>query len=56
MSEAVVTEPSQAGGFLESSCGAGDSAASFDDGIVDTAKYVNTNILLQTLDVFLSSA
>ena len=42
MSEAVVME-SRAGGFLESSCGAGDSAASLDDGIVDAAKYVHTN-------------
>ncbi|XP_042273566.1 long-chain-fatty-acid--CoA ligase ACSBG2 isoform X2 [Thunnus maccoyii] len=37
MSEAVVMEPPRPGGFLESSCGTGDSAASLDDGIVDTA-------------------
>ncbi|CAG5863715.1 unnamed protein product [Menidia menidia] len=37
MSEAVVMEPSQAGGFLESPCGAQHSAASLDDGTVDTA-------------------
>ncbi|TMS19874.1 Long-chain-fatty-acid--CoA ligase ACSBG2 [Larimichthys crocea] len=30
-------EPPRTGGFLESSCGAGSSAASLDDGIVDTA-------------------
>lgn len=36
MSEAVVMEPPRPGGFLESSCGAGDSAPS----LVDTAKYV----------------
>uniref|UniRef100_A0A1A8IEP3 Long-chain-fatty-acid--CoA ligase ACSBG2 n=1 Tax=Nothobranchius kuhntae TaxID=321403 RepID=A0A1A8IEP3_NOTKU len=35
-SEAVVMEPPHAAGFLES-CGAGDSAASFDDLVVDTA-------------------
>lgn len=38
MSEAVVLEPAGPGGLLESSC-----AASLDDGIVDTAKYVHTN-------------
>lgn len=43
MSEAVVMEPPRTGGFLESSCGAGSSAASLDDGIVDTAKYVQAN-------------
>uniref|UniRef100_A0A671WYL1 Long-chain-fatty-acid--CoA ligase ACSBG2 n=1 Tax=Sparus aurata TaxID=8175 RepID=A0A671WYL1_SPAAU len=37
MSEAVVMEPPRADGFLESSCGVGDSAASLDDCIVDTA-------------------
>ncbi|XP_047443161.1 long-chain-fatty-acid--CoA ligase ACSBG2 isoform X2 [Mugil cephalus] len=37
MSEAVVMEPPRADGFMESSCGTGDSAASLDDGIVDTA-------------------
>ncbi|KAM6922065.1 long-chain-fatty-acid--CoA ligase ACSBG2 [Xenentodon cancila] len=37
MSEAVVMEPPQADGFLESSCGARNSAASLDDGNVDTA-------------------
>ncbi|XP_032429055.1 long-chain-fatty-acid--CoA ligase ACSBG2 isoform X1 [Xiphophorus hellerii] len=35
MSEPVVVEPPKAGGTLES-CGAGDSSASLDDGIVDT--------------------
>lgn len=43
MSEAAVMEPHRAGGFLESSCGVADSAASLDDGIMDTAKYVRTN-------------
>lgn len=43
-SEAVVMEPPRAGGLLES-CGTGDSAASLDDVIVDTAKYVNTNLV-----------
>ena len=43
MSEAVVMEPPRADGFLESSCGVGDSAASLDDCIVDTAKYVHAN-------------
>lgn len=42
MSEAVVMGPPRTDGFLESSCGAGDSAASLDDGVVDTAKYVCT--------------
>lgn len=42
MSEAVVMEPPRPGGFLESSCSTGDSAASLDDGIVDTVKYVHT--------------
>ncbi|XP_034561105.1 long-chain-fatty-acid--CoA ligase ACSBG2 isoform X1 [Notolabrus celidotus] len=37
MSEAVGMEPQRASGFLESSCGAGSSAASLDDGIADTA-------------------
>ncbi|XP_041862858.1 long-chain-fatty-acid--CoA ligase ACSBG2 isoform X2 [Melanotaenia boesemani] len=37
MSEAVVMEPPQTGGFLNSSCGTGHSAASFDEGTVDTA-------------------
>ncbi|XP_043986504.1 long-chain-fatty-acid--CoA ligase ACSBG2 isoform X1 [Gambusia affinis] len=36
MSEPVVVEPPKAGGTLES-CGAGDSSASLDDGIVDPA-------------------
>lgn len=44
MSEPVVVEPPKAGGTLES-CGAGDRSASLDDGIVDTAKYVNKNAL-----------
>ncbi|XP_030583871.1 long-chain-fatty-acid--CoA ligase ACSBG2 [Archocentrus centrarchus] len=35
--EAGVMEPPRAAGFLESSCVTGDSAASLDDGIVDTA-------------------
>lgn len=43
MSEAVVMEPPRADGFLDSSCGVGDSAASLDDCIVDTAKYVRAN-------------
>lgn len=43
MSEAVVMEPPRAGGFLESSCGPGDSAASLDDVAPDAAKYVHTN-------------
>ncbi|XP_061594761.1 long-chain-fatty-acid--CoA ligase ACSBG2 isoform X2 [Cololabis saira] len=37
MSDAVVMEPPQADGFLESSCGARSSAASLDDGTADTA-------------------
>lgn len=37
MSEAAGMEPPRAVGFLESSCGVGDSAASLDDAIVDTA-------------------
>ncbi|XP_076580356.1 long-chain-fatty-acid--CoA ligase ACSBG2 [Chaetodon auriga] len=37
MSEAVVMEPPRANGLLKSSCGAGNSAASLDDDIVDTA-------------------
>ncbi|XP_069574168.1 long-chain-fatty-acid--CoA ligase ACSBG2 isoform X2 [Brachyistius frenatus] len=36
MSEAVVMEPPRGGGRLGSSCGAGESAASLDDVIVDT--------------------
>lgn len=44
VSEAVVMEPPQAGGF-QGSCGAGDGAASLDDVIVDTAKYVDGNAL-----------
>lgn len=43
MSEAGVTEPPREVGFLESPCVTADSAASLDDGIVDTAKYVNTS-------------
>lgn len=39
MSEAVVmVEASRGGGFLESSCAVGNSSASLDDAIVDTAK------------------
>lgn len=37
MSEAEMMEPPKASGILESSCRAGDSPASLDDGIVDTA-------------------
>ncbi|XP_035503467.1 long-chain-fatty-acid--CoA ligase ACSBG2 isoform X2 [Scophthalmus maximus] len=40
--EAVVMEPPRPDGFLGSPCGAGDSAASLDDVVVDTAKYVHT--------------
>ncbi|KAM3876318.1 long-chain-fatty-acid--CoA ligase ACSBG2 [Diretmus argenteus] len=36
-SEAVVMDPARDGGFLQSSCGAEDSAASLADGAVDTA-------------------
>lgn len=38
-----VTEPPREVGFLESPCVTADSAASLDDGIVETAKYVNTS-------------
>lgn len=38
-----VTEPPREVSFLESPCVTVDSAASLDDGIVDTAKYVNTS-------------
>ncbi|XP_029285638.1 long-chain-fatty-acid--CoA ligase ACSBG2 isoform X2 [Cottoperca gobio] len=37
MSEAVVMEPPRGGGFLKSSCSAGHSADSLDDGTVDIA-------------------
>ncbi|KAM9849145.1 long-chain-fatty-acid--CoA ligase ACSBG2 [Aulostomus maculatus] len=37
MSEAVVMVPPQSDGFMESSCGAGDSAASLEDAVVDVA-------------------
>lgn len=37
MSEPVVIEPPRAGGLLGTTC-KGDSAASLDDGIADTAK------------------
>lgn len=48
MSEAVVMEASRADGFLESSCAVGDSAASLDDAILDTAKYVHINTFTLT--------
>lgn len=38
MSEAVVMEASSGGSFLQSSCAVGDSSASLNDAIVDTAK------------------
>lgn len=43
MSEAEVMEAPRASGFLESSCGAGNSAASLDD--VYVAKYVDNNLI-----------